>query len=72
MAGCEGLTQSNQVIVRLIGVDRDGAQQIAQAECTRRGTGRARFLTIVDNATGTRYENPEPSDAVFVCDPAAR
>lgn len=65
------MTQSDQVIVRLIGVDVDGARQIAQAECTRRSSGQARFLTVVGNASGAAaYDNPQPPDAVFVCDPA--
>jgi hypothetical protein len=68
--GCSGsLTQSDQVIVRLIGVDVDGARPIAQAECTRRGAGQARFVTAVGNASGARgYDNPDPPDAVFTCE----
>ena len=74
IAGCTGgsVTQSDQVIVRLIGVNVEGAQEIAQVECDRR-SARARFLTVVGNAAGaSAYDNPEPPDAVFVCDPATR
>jgi len=72
LVGCRNgsLTQSHQVIVRLIGLDVERATEIAQVECTRRGDGRARFLTVVGNASGaSAYDNPQPPDAVFVCDP---
>jgi hypothetical protein len=70
VGGCSGgsITQSDQVIVRLIGVDVDSARRIAQAECNR-SNGQARFLTVVGSASGAPgYDNPEPPSAVFACD----
>jgi len=72
LSGCSAVGTSNQVVVHLEegGSDLGAAQRVADEECRRRG-GRARFVLIVQNTTGSRDTfNPLPPDAVFACDPA--
>jgi hypothetical protein len=73
LGGCTGrsLLDPNQVVVRVEdNRDIEGATQVAQETCARRG-GRARLVAVVNQNVGGRFRNFEqrPPDAVFECDP---
>ena len=73
LGGCTGrsLLDPNQVVVRVEdNRDIEGATQVAQETCARRG-GRARLVAVVNQNVGGRFRNFEqrPPDAVFSCDP---
>lgn len=73
LGGCAGRSVLNpdQVVVRLEDYrDVDGATQVAQQTCARRG-GRARLVAVVNTNTSSRFRTYEsrPPEAVFSCDP---
>jgi hypothetical protein len=75
LGGCAGggpsLVDPNQVVVRVEDNQNvEGAIQVAQETCARRG-GRARLVAVVNQNVSFRHRNFEqrPPDAVFTCDP---